>query len=352
MSYEEETYTYPEIIALVRNRLIEYFRRMIKELPGEETTVESHVYGIGGCKGVSHSMFKRVGVVDGGSNVIALNNGYIGVVVSIGLVIEDNHVIYRVVGEPEIVPNDPRELPSYESRELIGSVIDKIREALVFETASKILNRHDVDLLVLDGPLIPYGALAKIITRTRTEYVAWRRYREAVVKMLEESVGGNASVIGFVKRPRSRYLARMFNWNGFDHIVLSKTLKPGQYYPDPPMEIKADEELFHEREVLDLVERVKPRFTYMRFNDSTPPFRIDYGYVTSSDIYRDVLEYLYSIRTREGIPYIIMKADEETKITRKLIRELYEDALHTCIIESIRDDRSKLIPLLPEYGGV
>ncbi|OYT37891.1 MAG: hypothetical protein B6U89_06610, partial [Desulfurococcales archaeon ex4484_58] len=127
-------------------------------------------------------------------------------------------------------------------------------------------------------------------------------------------------------------------------------LKPSEYYPEPPREPPLSSEYIHEEEVLNILRNVKPRYTYVRFTDSTPSYRVDFGGFTSN--YLDILNYLYGSRTHDGIPYIIMKVDEETKITKKLLRELYEDVLHTYIFNYMGHDLSKLIPLLPEYGGV
>ena len=87
----------------------------------------------------------------------------------------------------------------------------------------------------------------------------------------------------------------------------------------------------------------------MKFTETSPPYRIDLGHLTIG--HKEILKYLYNIRTREGIPYVIMKVDEETKITRKLIRELYEDALHEYIVNFTDSNLNLIVPVLPEYGG-
>jgi len=294
-------------------------------------------------------LYERVCVVDGGSSIFPLNAGYVGVVVAVAVLIEESRVADRIIAEPEIVPGDPRELDAYETLDLISSVVDKVREALVFETAVKAL-KWSPELLIVDGPIIPYGALAKIVARTRSEFEAWERYRSAVLKLHGEASSKSVDVIGFVKRPRTRILARRAGFRGFDHVYLSRVLEPGEYAPDPPQRVAELKEYFHEPEVLEVVEKADLRFTYLRLTSSTPPFRVDFAH-TARD-YRDVLAYLYRTRTREGIPYPVMKADEDTKITRKLARELYEDILHTYAVERARGDPRKLIPLLPEYGAV
>ncbi len=346
---EEVWYTDPVLVVKVREKLVEFLSAVPKTLREDSAAGLSDVAR--GRVDVSSGWWpRRVGVVDGGSNIVSLNAGYLGIVAAMGIVIEDNHVVERIVAEPEIVPPRPEDLAMYETIDQVSSVVDKVREAMVFETACRLLEK-DLDLLVVDGPLIPYGALSKIVTGTEYERRALERYRNAVLELHRRSVGGSTSVIGFVKRPRSKYLHRVLSTEpSFDHVLLSRVLREGEFLPDPPRDVPAVAEWFHDVEILELVERIRPRFTFLRLVESSPPYRVDFGYLAHS--YRDILSYLYAARTREGIPYIVMKVDEEVKITRKLLRELYEDALHSCITKYLSQGFSKLIPILPEYGGL
>lgn len=348
---EEEVYTYSEVVAKLRRKVIDYLEKIVAVLRESGEKILEKPGGSCSATGlipINGSSFKRIGVVDGGSNIISLNIGYLGLVVAIGIIIEDNNVVNRVVAEPEIIPSDPRELGEYETPELVNSVVEKVREALVFETAYKMLD-HELDLLVIDGPLIPYGALGKIVVKSRSEYVALTRYRYNVVELYNRGSKTGIPIIGFVKRPRSKYLARKMGLKEFDHVILSSFLRPGNYYPKPPEMIEAKREYFHTEEIFELVNSIKPYYTYLRLTDTTPPYRVDFLFTKN---YEAILSYLYHTRTREGIPYIIMKADEETKITRKLVRELYEDALHNCIVKYLKKKPELLTPLLPEHGGL
>lgn len=353
MAYEEERfYTYSEIVVKVRDAIVEYFKRLVKDLieVGESTRGQPVLgkLAVSRVTGVEKE-FRRIGVVDGGSNVIPLNVGYIGIVSSIGILLEDNQVVERIVADPVIVPSDPHELEEYESANIVHGIVDKIREALVFETAVKVLNK-DIDLLVIDGPLVPYGALAKRLVNTRSERDSWLRYRGAVLELHRRSAEKGTNTVGFVKRPRSKYIARLMNLKGFDHVILSRILNPGEYCPEPPLDLHSAIGLFHDPHIAEIVKEIKPKTTYLRLTLSGPPNRVDLGYL--EDDYREVLLFLYNTRTREGIPYVVIKADEEAKITRKLVKELYEDALHECIVSYVKTDQSLLVPLLPEYGGL
>ena len=238
--------------------------------------------------------------------------------------------------------NKPSKLVMFEGVDHVVSVVDKLREAKVFEVA-KALTGEGVDLLVIDGPLIPYGALGKLVTHTEDEVRALERYREAVMNLHRACAERGVSVVGFVKRPRSRYLRTVLGELGsFDHVVLSRVLKPGEYFPNPPQQLPVTAEVIHDPKILKLLKSVSPSYTFIRLSETAPPYRVDFGYLTHP----------YTTRTRTGVPYIIMKADEEVKISRKLLRALYEDMLHEFIVRHGRRDPDSLIPILPEYGGV
>lgn len=349
---EEKVYTYSEIISRIRRNLLEYFddiAKLVEErlrAPEDKPVIPGK---IGSCIELEPSFFNRIGVVDGGSGVIALNIGYIGIVSAIGIVIEENKVVERVVADPVIIPESPELLEEFEESSSIESIVDKTREALVFETALRLTGR-DLDLLIIDGPLAPYGAIAKRTIESDLEEKAWERYRKAVLSLHGETGRRDLGVIGYVKRPRSTYIMRLHGQRGFDHVYLSRVLKPGEYYPDPPLDLSQYTKLFHDPEVAGLVSALRVKTIYVRLQESTPPSRVDLGYNVKD--YRSVLSYLYATRTREGIPYPVMKADEETKLTRRLIKDLYEDVLHECIVKYVKNKPYMLIPLLPEYGGV
>ncbi len=347
---EELSYTNPTLIVKVREKLVGFLTSIL-DVADLNADIQLDV-NIATGRVLPHSswMPKRVAVVDGGSNMVSLNAGYLGIVASLGIVIENSRVVDKIIGEPEIVPSSPSELKLYETTDQITSIIDKIREAKVFEVALKLLDK-DPDILIIDGPLIPYGALGKIVVGSTTEREALQRYRNAVLALHRRALEKKTSIIGFVKRPRSRYLSKIWNTEAsFDNILLSRILREGEFYPNPPFSIPIVPEWFHEKSILDLIEKIKPRFTFLRLSKSAPPYRIDFGHLTHN--YEEILSYIYATKTREGIPYVIMKADEEVKITHKLMKELYEDALHTCITRCIKHDFSKLIFILPEYGGI
>ena len=348
---EEVITTSPILIGALRDKLIKYFDALATMALSKSEVMLSKGFRVGRAGKESSWLPRDVVVVDGGSSVIPLNMGYMGICAAIAIHISSNRVAGRYVAEPLIIPSDPRDITMYETLDQTTSVMDKVREALVFELASNVVKRVKPDLLIIDGPLIPYSALAKRVVSSRDELEALRRYKDAVLRLLKISSDEDVNVIGFVKRPRSMFLYRLGISNEaiYDHVYLSRVMSPGEYFPDPPLRLPASEELFHEEEILELVRRINPRFTFLRFTYQTPPYRIDLGYLNRD--YYDVFSYLYLVRTREGIPYPVMKADEETKLSRKLMKELYEDVLHHYISKLVSGGvKLDIIPVLPEYG--
>ncbi|MEM1604521.1 MAG: DNA double-strand break repair nuclease NurA [Zestosphaera sp.] len=348
----DEIYVRSEVVARLKNVMSEYLEKSLKLLPSRNSLhelIRSSEFKKGFIDEYSGLALRRIGVVDGGSNILPLNVGYVGIVSALGILIEDNRVIGRVSSGPEVVPEDPSELHVYDSLDTIKNIVDKIRETLVFEVALKLVSTEELDLLIVDGPLAPYGALAKIVSSSEEEIKAWERYKEAVLRLGRECLKREIKVIGVVKRPRSRYLAMQHGWETYDHVILSSLLRAGEYLPDPPVSLLKLSRFIHEKDVVKILEEFNVSFTYVRFTDLTPPYRIDFR---DTREYKDMLAFLYRTRTREGLPAILFKADEEAKITKKLMREVYEDVIREIVARHSGEEFGKLISLLPEYGGI
>ncbi|ADM27718.1 NurA domain [Ignisphaera aggregans DSM 17230] len=349
---EEKIYTNPNLIYLIREKLLKFFSNIASNCI-EPKAIEKCLNRLKDSRDRIKSSGwrpRRIGVVDGGSTIIALNSGYIGIAAAIGIVIDGDRVVDRVVAEPIIVPEDVDKLSLFPTQLDIDSVIDKLRESLVFETSANLLDKG-IDMIVIDGPLAPYSALGRIVAFEDIERSALERYRDAVLRFHKMSYEYDIDVVGFVKRPRSRYLRRMYSEcsiDVFDHVLLAMLLSDGEYFPSIPREIIPEPDIIRRHEIRDIVDIIKPRFIYTRFSSSMPPYRVEFGQLEND--FRDILGYLYSSRTREGIPYIVMKVDEEVKMSRKLIRDLYDDVRHEYIVKFSGRGYNALIPILPEFG--
>jgi len=229
---EERVYADPLLVARLRERLDEYLSGVLRP-PRLDSNV-GFLVGEKGCVGDEGLEPGRVVVVDGGSNILPLNAGYVGIVASLGILVEGNRVVGRIMEEPEFVPSSPSELGLYESVEQVKGVVDKLREAKVFETAFKLLG-EEPELLIVDGPLMPHGVLARRTSAPEAEARALKRYREAVLSLHRGAMGSDVSLVGFVKRPRSRLLTGGMRGEAvFDHILLLSILREAEYAPRPP----------------------------------------------------------------------------------------------------------------------
>ncbi len=351
---EEKIYTNPNLVYLIREKLIEFFSNIASKCI-EPKAIGECLSRLRDSKDRIKSggwYPRRIGVVDGGSTIIALNSGYIGIAVAMGIVIDGDRVVDRVIAEPIIVPEDADKLSLFPTQQDIDSVVDKLRESLVFETSINLLDKG-IDMIVVDGPLAPYSALGRIVASEDIEKKALERYRDAVLKFHKMSYEYDIDVIGFVKRPRSRYLRRIYSEcsiDVFDHVLLAMFLSDGEYFPSTPREIIPEPDIIRRHEIRDIVDIIRPRFVYTRFSSSVSPYRVEFGHLEND--FRDILSYLYSSRTREGIPYIVMKVDEEVKMSRKLVRDLYDDVRHEYIVKFSVMGYNAIIPILPEFGGL
>ncbi|MEZ0394452.1 MAG: DNA double-strand break repair nuclease NurA [Desulfurococcaceae archaeon] len=350
-SLSEEYHVDPFLVMKIRDKLYKYFEALAAK--GTSRRRARPVVGGGTCSPATRQDWpRRIGVVDGGSNLLRLSAGYVGIAAAVGIVFEWPRVARRIAAEPELLPEDPSELSRYEDPLIVQRVADRVREAMVFELALKLLE-EGLDLLVVDGPLIPYAVIAGR-ELPEEEARALERYRRAVRELHSRSRGTRTTVIGFVKRPRSKFLHKVFGGEEeYDHVILAGLLGEGEYFPNPPYHLAPEvfgAQVFHDREVRELVEALDLKFTFLKTSPQLPPFRVDFGNVSRD--YGPILNFLYATRTRDGIPFAVAKADEEVKITRELIRQLYEDALHYSVVKTLPSDPSAIAPLMPEYGGI
>ncbi len=342
---EEEYYTSAEFINKLREVFTKYLGSILELDRGNNylrTITSSRIGRIDPSRTWSP---ESIAVVDGGSNIIGLAAGYVGVVAAVAILIRDNTVEARLIEGPLVVPSNPSELILYESVDIVESVVNKVREALVFRLASRSLKTWNPDLLIVDGPLTPYRAFSTIVAReSESEKKALSDYREAVLQLYRDSLEASSSIIGFVKRPRSTLLSP--STRVYDHVLLSRILGEREYYPSPPQQLSS--RWITDNEIRSIISAMRVEYTYYRATISSLPFRVDFGTIHVD--YRDILSYLYRVRTRDGVPFPVMKADEEARIAKKLLREIYYDALHYHIHRSLDGDIRYLSPILLEYG--
>jgi len=280
---DEEVRTYSEVVSELEALLEEFMDREAERFasvvslfkPPEKVRVRPSPKGW------------RVGVVDGGSSILSFADRSIGFVTALAVVDEGKDYSRRVF-PPKLLHQDYGE-----SDGEFSDRVDVERETMVLELAQNLVS--ELEFLILDGPLIP-----------RPKYVGEYIYQlKTFLRKCEEE---NLLVVGFVKRPQSRYLSKI---EFTDRALLSTYLSRFEACPWPPDK--------HDPES-------RVRYTYIKLLDEPEPgvFRIDVPDYLDDGRVLEALSYIaYSSDPIYGPPAILMKADEEVKVSRKLIAELY-----------------------------
>lgn len=313
----EEVKTYSEIVVSLREELQRYMEREAEKFSQDMETVDVESLKPLRVDPARPRSFRKIAAVDGGSGILSFADREVGFIAAIA-VIDDGRRHVRKIARPKILTQ------RYGEDE--GDFSDRLdveRETLLIEVARKISN---LDLLMVDGPLIP-----------RPKYVG--EYLLQLRSLIEESEKDNRLLVGFVKRPQSRFLvAEEFGGKGFyDRTILSALLEKGEAYPWPPR-------------IRELKSVPAAKYTYLRLMDPPSPsvFRLDFPAYLDDERIHDILSYI--LRTSDpvvGVPALLMKADEEVKISKRLVVELYRECFENLVG---RFDPKLWSPLAPKWG--
>lgn len=216
--------------------------------------------------------------------------------------------------------------PYSEAGERFGGVVNVRREAKLYETARRFIEEgHKVELLLIDGPL----AFSNWWSITGVESDR-QRLVNAVCGLLDVCRDAKVAVAGVVKRPSARYLVYTMGLQGTtdlpDSFLMLHTLAPGErtdiFSPRSAMRSAVRSSLF-----MDAIGHPVYSF-YGRFSGewSIPPVRIDLPAFSLGRL-DDVADYCYASSFWGGIPLPIVRADEEVRISKRFICEVYGDIL-------------------------
>lgn len=268
---------------------------------------------------VEHKItYDKVAGVDAGSQRVPLASRWFALIAAL---------VYRLPNAERYFTNpEAIKLPYSFSGEKFHEIVSLRREAKLFETsASFLMNRGPVDLILIDGPLA-FGNwwVNKGEKQDRTALIS------SINLLLNLCVEKGVAIAGVVKRATARYL---INYLGLrqttslsDAFILLQILKPGE---------RTD--IFSPREALKRTVRAAPFMDridhpifsfYMRSSSShlSPPIRIDIPEFMLDSV--DALAgYCYSTAVRDGIPLPIVKADEEVRVTKRFVSEIYSELI-------------------------
>ncbi len=283
---EEEVMTYSGLVKLLHDKVVEYVLDGLAEashlresirLRDEPLKVDGRLW-----KGT-------VGAADGGSCILPFADRSVGFASAISVVDDGERFSRRFRGELYIQA-DNEDDGSFSDR------LDVEREAMMLSLATETLG--EASLFIVDGPLIP-----------RPKYVG--EYMYWLKKLVEDAEKAGVSLVGFVKRPQSYFLEELQPLGTVtDRAALYMVLDLRQAYPWPPRR------------------RDNMLYTYIRLAD--PPragiFRVDAPSWLGEDGLLNALKHIVaSSDPVKFVPAILGKADEEVKMSRRLVRDLYRE---------------------------
>jgi len=285
------------------------------------------------CLMSKRESFDEVAGVDAGSQVLPLASRRYAVISA--LVYSQNS------GSRFFVRPESLSFPYTTSGERFRSIVNVRREAKLFETARRFLGGgHGVDLLLVDGPL----ALSNWwnIAGRETDR---KRLVDAVNDLLDTCKDEGVVAAGVVKRPSARHLVYRLGLQDEtdlpDAFLLLQTLRPGErtdiFSPRSTLGSNLRSSSF-----MDLVDYPIYSF-YGRFSRewSMPPIRVDVPVFCLSYL-EDVADYCYGSSIWDGIPLPIVRADEEVRISKRFMSEVYTDIV--CVVGRRTGKVSHLAP--------
>ena len=225
-----------------------------------------------------------------------------------------------------------------------GGSVNLRREARLYETAREFLVRGgEVELMLVDGPLALsgwWGAAGSEAER--------RRLVDALNGLLRVCRDRGVTVAGVVKRPSARYLVHYLGLGAetdlSDSYLMHQTLEPGE---------RTD--IFSPRTALRMASRGSPMMDvvqepvygfYCRLTRGwdIPPIRVDLPAFCLGQV-DDVADYCYSTSLWSGIPLPLVRADEEVKVSRHFIGDVYSE-----IVSRVGRETGDVSPLAPYWG--
>jgi hypothetical protein len=280
--------------------------------------------------------FKFVTGVDAGSQILMLASKHYAIISALTYSLPSGSCFFH---NPESL-SYPLSFPGARFR----GIVSVRREARLYETACSFLEGNPgVDLLLIDGPLA-FSNLWGITGREQDR----QRLINGVNRFLELCMDKDVVVAGIVKRPSARYLVYYMGLNEetelSDSFLLLQALRSGE---------RTD--IFSPRTALRCVSRAStfmdaihcPIYSfYGRFSNdwSIPPVRIDLP-VFSLGSLDDIADYCYGTSFWMGIPHALVRADEEVRISKKFMSEVYME-----IVSRIGRKTGKVSLLAPYWG--
>jgi len=308
------------LIIELENKLKEISNEL--EKIGKETLKNIEKYkpkDIGSLNDVESKNPKKYVFIDAGSQEIPLASDSLYLLTALSIDEEGNKRFKGpyIKTTPEI-KEEESEIVSDEGYMRARDVVSLIREELIFQLAIEEIKRRDPDVIVIDGPLIIRDAFLRF-----KDLNSFKKFLKSVEELRIVSEKKDIPVIGFVKRPQSKFYMRIKNIprplsDLRDPVFLDVFLNKGDFFPDPPIvpEVKS-------------FKNISKNYYYTYYKplgrSQYPPFRIDFNKPAMKD-YKGWLKWflINSGPSTNGIPYMLDKVDKEVKMKEVLSDYLYK----------------------------
>ena len=327
----------PNLYLSIRNLLLEEVTSQVKgDMPAVKELAKGIREEITIHSATKRDPFNEVAGVDAGSHILPLASRRFAVISALVYSFPSGR---RFFLEPESFC-----FPYRIDGGLLGGIINSRREAKLYETATRYVESDpETRLILVDGPL----AFSNWWSRAGGE-ADRRRLITAVREFLDVCREKGVSVAGVVKRPSARYLVYNLGLERVtelpDSFLLLHALKPGE---------RTD--IFSPRSAVQKAVRATPFMDaighpiysfYIRLSRewSIPPVRIDLPAYCLGSL-EDIADYCYGSSVWRGIPMPIVRADEEVKVSRRFIGEVYRD-----IVGRVGRTTGELSHLAPYWG--
>ncbi len=265
------------------------------------------------------AVYDRVAGVDAGSQRVPLASRWYAVIAALIFQLPNAK---RFFTTPEAI-----KLPYSFSGEKFHEIVSLKRETKLFETSAKYLNNQgSVDLILVDGPLA-FGNWWANKGEKQDRYALVSSINLLLNLCAEKGV----AVAGVVKRATARYLINHLRLQQAtslsDAFILLQTLKPGERTDvfSPRDALKKN---MRAAPFMDLIiPRIYSFYLRSSSNQLVPPIRVDIPEFMLNSV--DTLaSYCYSTAINDGIPLSLVKADEEVRVTKRFINEIYSELIH------------------------
>ncbi|GEM_PF-1804357 len=337
--YFEEITTYDKLVEALRGMFLDYADRLVELEDNYEDKMRGILNEISLLKGTFIDIPpyepRSFAVFDGASATMDLEAGYIGVYAALAILFPGMKRIYSR-DSYGIVPQDPSRLKEVSEHLVLNRLLDLTRERKVMELAERVVKEYRPEIVLIDGSLMPVPRTG-LEDRSDLLMKEYDRYFGSICRLHFVARSHKVLLIGFVKRVRSKLLRgetknlqvslpprleRLLEGlpDLYDVLIVDMILGQGEYFPRRPILIRHSS-----------TEDIRIASIFIKPREDTTPFRLDIGGVAieEEDIAMNLvikaLGFIKNYMTSLGLPYPILKVDEEVKLSRRLIREIYDD---------------------------